>query len=240
MLPRVLRFLPVLALAAAACTHTRGDAPRIPRPTTGEITGLARDHDSGYTIQNADIRVRAQGQLGAPQHTVSNVSGIYTFSNLPPGRYDLTAEYAGQPIEIANIVVAADEVIYVDVAFTLGHPDAIAHDFNDPTASAIDRYHPKDLPADRARFEGTVNELVSHQRVAGAVVSLTGPQTSGALQTVTDDAGRYHFDGLVPGTYTVSAYYSISGHAQIEVRRSDVTTVAGEAVVVPLWIEATR
>jgi hypothetical protein len=38
----------------------------------------------------------------------------------------------------------------------------------------------------------------------------------------------------------VSAYYSIGGRAQIEVRRSAITVEGAEAVVVPLWIELGR
>ena len=43
-----------------------------------------------------------------------------------------------------------------------------------------------------------------------------------------------------PGTYVISAYYSVGGHGEIEVRRSDVAVAGGEAVVVPLWIESAR
>jgi hypothetical protein len=38
----------------------------------------------------------------------------------------------------------------------------------------------------------------------------------------------------------VSAYYSISGRGQIEVRRSGIQVAAAEAVVVPLWIELAK
>jgi protocatechuate 3,4-dioxygenase beta subunit len=57
---------------------------------------------------------------------------------------------------------------------------------------------------------------------------------------VTDDNGRYRFDQLQPGTYAISAYYSIGGRAQIEVRRSDISVAAREGVLVPLYIEMSR
>jgi hypothetical protein len=59
-------------------------------------------------------------------------------------------------------------------------------------------------------------------------------------QTVSDDHGRYRFEQMRPGIYAISAYYSIGGRAQIEVRRSGIEVDRAEAVVVPLWIEMQR
>ena len=83
-----------------------------------------------------------------------------------------------------------------------------------------------------------MNDTSTKERVPGAVVTavtLAG-QTE---QTVSDDDGRYRFD-LAPGTYAVSAYYSIGGRGQIEVRRSGIAVAGAEAVSVPLWIELVR
>jgi hypothetical protein len=57
---------------------------------------------------------------------------------------------------------------------------------------------------------------------------------------VSDGFGRYRFEAMMPGTYSISAYYSVSGRAQIEVRRSGIEVGGAEAVVVPLWIEMQR
>ena len=223
--------LAVLILLLAACgaaTHHR------PRPTTGAIAGLARDHDSGDPVAKAEIRIRAQGQL-APTSTVSNEHGLYDLDHLAPGRYQLTALFAGQPVDVVNIDVRAGETTYVDIVFTLGRPEPIRVDFGDPRQGAIDRYRPPSLPATRAIIEGTVNDTSTRERVAGAVVTaVANDQTE---QTVTDEHGRFRFDDLPPGTYAVSAYYSIGGRGQIEVRRSDIAVAGAEAVIVPLWIE---
>ncbi len=64
--------------------------------------------------------------------------------------------------------------------------------------------------------------------------------TTAALPAVTDDEGRYRFDDVEPGTYVVSAYYSIGGRAQFEIRRSDIAVAGGEAVIVPIWIEVAK
>jgi hypothetical protein len=60
------------------------------------------------------------------------------------------------------------------------------------------------------------------------------------LQTVSDDNGRYRFDNVLPGTYVVSAYYSVSGRAQIEVRRAGIVVHANDGVIVPLAIETAK
>jgi hypothetical protein len=206
------------------------------RPTQGAIAGLARDHDSGDPVSKAEIRVRAQGDI-KPWLTTSNDHGLYDLDRLPPGRYQLTARFAGQPVDVMNIDVRAGETTYVDVVFTLGRPEPLRSDYGD-RAGAIDRYRPTNLGTSVAIIEGTVNDTSTRERVPGAVVTaVLGELTQ---QTVSDDHGRFRFDGVAPGTYSVSAYYSISGRGQIEVRRSQIDVAGAEAVIVPLWIELAR
>lgn len=223
--------LAVLVLAACG-------AGQHPGPKDGSIAGVARDHDSGDPVAHAALHVRLQGEMRA-RSASSNAQGAFTFDHLPPGRYDLSAAFAGQPISVDNIDVARGKTAVVDVTFTLGHPDPITVDFGNPKEGQIDRYHPAHHAQTTAVIEGTITDAGSRERVAGAVVTASrGPDD--ALQAVTDDQGRYRFDGIPPGTYTVSAYYSIAGHAQIEVRRSDIAVAGGEGVIVPLWIEITK
>jgi hypothetical protein len=40
--------------------------------------------------------------------------------------------------------------------------------------------------------------------------------------------------------YSISAFYTVSGRGQIEVRRSGIELAGAEAVVVPLFIEMQR
>ena len=97
---------------------------------------------------------------------------------------------------------------------------------------------PKHVAKGAAIIEGTVNDLGSHERIVGAAVTAVGPGADGpALQTISDDQGRYKFDNVPPGIYVISTYYSVGGHGQIEVRRSDIDVAANTAVVVPLWME---
>ncbi len=85
-----------------------------------------------------------------------------------------------------------------------------------------------------------MNDLGSHERIVGAAITAVGPGAGDgapALQTISDDQGRYKFDNVPPGVYVISTYYSVGGHGQIEVRRSDIDVAAEKGVVVPLWME---
>lgn len=214
-------------------------AAQHPRPTDGAIAGLARDHDSGDPVAKAEIRIRANGEL-APRATISTPKGGFAIDHLPPGLYSLSASFAGQPVDVENIVVRVGEVTIVDVVFTLGRPNPVHVDFGDPGSSAIERYRPTHHALDTSLIEGTVNDVGDHTRIAGAVVTVVGGPNDATLQVVSDDQGRYRLDPVPPGTYMVSAYYSVSGHAEMEIRRSEIRVAAAEAVVVPLWIEIAR
>lgn len=227
----LVRFL-VFLLVATSCAG----AQRV-KPSTGGIAGLARDHDSGDPVAKAEIRITAPGDA---RTTTSGDSGLYDIEHLLPGKYILKAVFAGQPVEVTNIEVMAGQITMVDIMFTLGRPEPIRVDFGNSRASQIDRYKPSHATTTVAIIEGTVNDTATKQRVAGAVVTaaVTGDDTQ-TQQTVSDDNGRYRFEAP-PGTYSVSAYYSVGGRGQIEVRRSNISVLGAEAVVVPLWIEMNR
>ncbi|MBX3162531.1 MAG: carboxypeptidase regulatory-like domain-containing protein [Deltaproteobacteria bacterium] len=231
-------LLALLACAAAACgALAGGPAPRA-KPTTGGIAGLARDLDSGDPISKAEIAIRTPA---APaRSTTSSERGLYDLDRLAPGRYALAATFAGQTVDVENIDVRAGEITMVDLGFTLSDPKNVKIDFqNDTASSRIDRYRPSGLTDQTARIEGTVSDVVTRRRVPGAVIyAVDGAERT--QQTVSDDHGRYTFEPLAPGTYAVSAYYSMGGRGQIEVRRSGIDVAGAEAVVVPLWIEVQR
>lgn len=234
----VLAGLVGLGVLVGGCGAQGGTARAgAARGETGAIAGLARDHDSGDPVARAEIRVLARGQR-APIVTSSNDHGLYDVDGLRPGRYQLIAVFADQPVEIVNIDVRAGETTFCDVVFTLGRPEPLRVDFGDARASAIERYRPRALSPQLAIIEGTVQDVSTRERVAGAVVSAVSDR--GTEQTVTDDQGRYRFDGIAPGTYAISAYYSISGRGQVEVRRGQIEVAGAEAAIVPLWIETGR
>jgi hypothetical protein len=238
-LVRYAIFALVLVMGCGAQTRTAGESnyARGASKTHGSIIGLARDHDTGDPIALAEIRLLGKGIDHV--RTTTNDAGHYILERIPPGRYQVLADFAGQPLEVYGIEVKAGDTVHVDLVFTLGRPDPIKYDFGDPKQNMIGRYKPSRLSAQLAIIEGTVNDISTRERVTGAVVSAStkGPHGDQTELTVSDADGRYRFNDIAPGTYAISAYYSISGRGQIEVRRSDIAVAGAEAVFVPLWIE---
>lgn len=224
-----------MLLAAAACsssaTHHGAHGGR--RSNEGAIAGLARDTVSGEPIGAADVILRDGPTKG---ETVTGREGLFALDPVHPGRYTLVGTYAGQTVTIKNIDVAAGEPTFVDVLFTLGIPDPVTIDYSDPALGEVTRYQSKRGTV----IEGSVVEAGSRSRIAGAVVTAATNNPMDTLQTVTDDYGRYRFDRVTPGTYVVSAYYSVSGRAQIEVRRAGIVVNANDGVIVPLAIETSK
>lgn len=212
----------LVVVCIAACAGS----PRAKRPTTGAITGLVRDMKTGEFIALAELTV--DGRV-----TKSNAYGMYTFDHVRPGVHTLRGVFAGQPVTIKGIDVTAGMASYADVVFTLGDVTPIETTWGDPREGEI-----RSFTAKVPRIEGTVGDASTRERIAGAVVTAVG---GGATQqTVTDEHGRYRFDAVTPGTYAISAYYSIGDRAQIEVRRSEIVVGDAEGVLVPLWIELAK
>lgn len=224
-----------MALAAAAChAQVKPTAPA----TTGMIIGLVRDSATGEPIALAELNLRADGELSRKSQAKSSHEGVYDFDKLRPGRYSLTAYFAGDVVEVGNITVVAGRIAPVDIAFELGRTEPLVVDYGNPQEGAIARYTPKQANPNTGLIEGTVSDSATRERVPGAVVTaLFGDRTDSTLQTITDARGRFVFPDLPPGVYAVSAYYSIATRGQIEVLRNSLDVHGGEAVVVPLWVE---
>jgi large repetitive protein len=236
-----MRVLAVLTLAAGALGACR--PPPVTRPTTGGIIGLVRDGATGESIGKAELVLRADGQLERGATAVTTAEGFYEFEKLPPGRYTITAHYAGETVEITNIAITAGRGAPVDIAFELGRADPLTVDYGNPDDGAIRHYRPKAADPSTGMIEGTVTDAATRERVPGAVVTAIvmvadhAATDANVEQSVTDAHGRFVFPRLAPGTYVVSAYYTIERRGQIEVQRNGLAVQAGEALVVPLWVE---
>src|SRR5262245_11186273 len=81
----------------------------------------------------------------------------------------------------------------------------------------------------RGRVQGSVTDT-SEAAIAGATVTLTNVQTGVATTRETSETGRYLFDLILPGTYTVSVQFQgfsrfVQEHVVLQ-SRADVTVDA--------------
>lgn len=229
-----MRLAAVLVIAAA-CHHA--GAP--PAATTGAIAGQVRDHDTGAQIASAQLAIQREGTL-RPTLVTSDPDGAYELLRLPPGRYDVTASYAGVTVDVHGVAVTAGHTIGVDVDLALGRPADLHLDFGDPHEGDLRHYRPRGANPTLGAIEGTVTDAATRERVPGAVVTATEATSHQTQQVITDDRGHFAIASLPPGEYSVSAYYTIARHGTIEVEHNRVPVRGGEAAVVPLFVELTQ
>ncbi len=229
----VLRAVGLLVVVGACATAPK---PAL-APTDGSLVGLVRELGSGDPVAMVHVEVHAGPGLEALRDATTDDRGLYAINELAPGRYRVRAEFAGAIVEVLDVPVVAGRVVPLDLPFELGRVEPLIINYGDARDGAIVRYGLRRGAVGRGLIEGTVSDAGTRERVAGAVVSAIARDTNDTTQELADDHGRFWFRDLVPGTYTVSATYAMSGHGQIEVQRNGVEVTAGEAVVVPLWIE---
>jgi hypothetical protein len=84
----------------------------------GTVTGVAAD-PSGAPVPNATVKLDSQ-DTGITREVRTNAAGVYSFPNLPPGDYKLTADAPGfRAFETVVFPVAAYRTIRQDLHFEL-------------------------------------------------------------------------------------------------------------------------
>jgi hypothetical protein len=188
----------VLAVGTAP-TLSQGvarDTPAQQRPTpvaaSGRIAGRVLGADNGRPITRALVRLVAP-ELPGGRSALTDNSGMFEFTDLPTGRYTLSASKAGyvglsfgqrRPLQAGTPLQLADGRELKGIDFRLPRGSAITghvYDENgDPLPGAAVR-------AGRYQFGQGMRQLVP----------------AGTAQT--DDRGEYRLWGLNPGEYYISA-----------------------------------
>ena len=84
----------------------------------GAISGFIKD-SSGATVPNAKVTVR--NKTAVERQAVTNESGYYTITNLPPGLYTMTAEASGfQRFETTGNKLDPSANLVIDATLTVG------------------------------------------------------------------------------------------------------------------------
>ena len=93
----------VLALLAALA------GPAVAQ-TTGQLSGVVRDADTGETLPGAAVQVEPTGRGAA-----TNIDGEYRIIGVRPGAYTVTATYIGYtPVRVENVRVNVDLTTALD------------------------------------------------------------------------------------------------------------------------------
>ncbi len=174
--------------------------------------GLQDDGESG--IQGVKVALNGTDGLGNPVSlmTWTNAVGAYLFEDLVPGSYTLTftapAGYAftARDADGAGIEGTVNSDAHADTgeaeAVTLVSGDAVTYvDAGLYVPASIGNFVWEDLNGDGIHDAGEPG-------LPGIKVILTGTDGTGSdvvnRETTTDDNGEYWFEGLAPGTYTVT------------------------------------
>jgi len=164
-------------------------------PTTGGISGTVTDTNNGLAISGATVTLSGGGTGTA----TTDASGNYSFSNLAPAGYTVTAS-------LATYTPGAGSSKAVTV--TAGN-----------TASGN-----LTLTSTLGSITGHVTDATSHAAINGATVTIT---SGGSGSATTDASGAYTISGLTAGSYSLSASKSgyVSGTASgVSVTAGHATT----------------
>jgi hypothetical protein len=162
------------------------------RSDSGRIAGRVIGADTGRPVARALVRLSA-GELPGERSALTDTSGAFEFTDLPAGRYTLSASKAGyvrlsfgqrRPLQAGTPLQLVGGQALKGVDFRLPRGSAITghlYDENgDPLPGAT-------VVAARYQYAQGLRQLVS----------------AGTAQT--DDRGEYRVWGLNPGEYFVSA-----------------------------------
>ncbi len=91
----------------------------LPAAPVGSIKGYVKDR-TGAVVPRAAVML-VNEETAVSQQTASDESGYFQFLQLPPARYQLSAEAAGfRKISVRDIAVAVDQIVSLDVELEIG------------------------------------------------------------------------------------------------------------------------
>ena len=160
-------------------------------------------------IANVSVSLTGTDDLGQPvsMTTTTDSTGAYRFTGLRPGTYTVTESQPAAYLDHAETLgtgastagtIGADT--FVSVGLNPGE-DAVDYDFGEIQPSSISGRVWHDVTQDGVYTPNVDLPL------GGVTVSLTGTDSLGLLvarTTTTNTDGTYSFEGLRPGTYTVT------------------------------------
>lgn len=203
----------VVSIAGCVREQASAELPASPRDRDRRLAGALIEiivNPPEFDLLRAAWALDPARRGARPDRTISQVDGIYFFTDLPPGAYRLRVS---APEHGSRFGVVETGETNVPPAPSFGQPLALK---------------PVDVELPSTRVRGVVTRSDSGASVPGGLVRVRGdPQA-----TRTDDAGRYELRRLVQGKTTVE----ISAPNLAPVRRT-VDLVAGQEQVLDIQLD---
>jgi len=171
--------LRALSLKSSGSSQSGSDA------ASASITGSVVDASSGQTLEGVSVTLQPGAAGGAASTLPSDTSGVFKFSSLAAGTYQLTLARAGYSSATLSLTIVSAQ------AFSVG----VVRLAPSPTTGIL---------------KGSITAQDSGLSLAGAVVTLTGANNQTAT---TDSSGRFEFSSLTPGATNISV--TLPGYAVI-------------------------
>jgi protocatechuate 3,4-dioxygenase beta subunit len=157
-------------------------APRDTRPPTGTARVRGRiTSDTGQPLRHISVQL---GGAPGPHFAITDNDGRYEFSDLPAGRFTISANHTGYVAARSDEVQVADGQRIDNVDLRLPHGGVIAgqivDEFGEPVIGAT-------VSPMRQQFQNGQRRLLN-----------------GGSVTTTNDLGEYRLFGLPPGRYFVT------------------------------------
>lgn len=172
------------------------DTSAIPKGT-GSISGKVVTADGGRPLRRVSITLSSPEFPGEPKTVSTNAQGLFEITDLPAGRYSLSASRAGymrvqygqrRPGETGRPIQLADKQKFTNADFSLPRTSVIVGRITDEVGD----------PMPNASVFPTQWKYYRGQR---RMVPVPG----GGPFNRTDDTGGYRITGLEPGEYFVMA-----------------------------------
>lgn len=179
----------ITANIAAGSTLDLGVLPLNPNPTAGAGTlmGKVVDSSTGNPLSGVSVVLQSDANI----NTVTDPTGSFTLSNIPPGAQKLTFSLSGYSDLSATVNITAGSIMYIGV-LPLGSNPAVGV------------------------LKGTVTDADKGQPLEGVTITVTG-SFSGSTATGTD--GGFVIGDITPGPIILTAskpgYYSLNGSSAI-------------------------
>ena len=206
-------FSHVVTLAAGQSNQTIDAGLVLPAPLPARLSGFVYEDAGNDGVRNSEVPIAGVLITLTGTDTLGNVvnaaattnaSGFYEFTNLAAGTYTVTEAQPPSYLDGKDTAgstggsTAANDVIS-GITLVAG-ANSIENNFGELVPAKLSGYVYEDAANDGVKGAGEVG-------IAGVTVTLTGTDDLGnpvSTTTTTDATGKYSFDTLRPGTYTVT------------------------------------